>query len=138
MRLRQCHNFHDFRMLARRRLPRPIFDYIDGAADDESTHRRNSASFERCDLVPNVLRGVQAVDTSSTVMGQKLAVPFYCSPTALQRLFHHDGERAVAAAAAKFGTMFGVSSLGMSAWKNCEALTRRRRSISSTSIRIVA
>ena len=112
MRLRQCHNFHDFRMLARRRLPRPIFDYIDGAADDESTHRRNSASFERCDLVPNVLRGVQAVDTSTTVMGQKLAVPFYCSPTALQRLFHHDGERAVAAAAAKFGTMFGVSSLG--------------------------
>ena len=45
-------------------------------------------------------------------MGQKLAVPFYCSPTALQRLFHHQGERAVAAAAAKFGTMFGVSSLG--------------------------
>jgi len=46
------------------------------------------------------------------VLGQKLAAPFYCSPTALQRLFHHQGERAVAAAAAKFGTMFGVSSLG--------------------------
>jgi L-lactate dehydrogenase (cytochrome) len=46
------------------------------------------------------------------VMGQKLAVPFYCSPTALQRLFHYDGERAVAAAAANYGTMFGVSSLG--------------------------
>ncbi|MDD1519283.1 MULTISPECIES: alpha-hydroxy acid oxidase [Bradyrhizobium] len=112
MRLSQCHNFHDFRRLARRRLPGPIFDYIDGGADDEVTHRRNTASFEQCDLVPNVLRGVQEVDLSVTVMGQKLALPFYCSPTALQRLFHHRGERAVAAAAARYGTMFGVSSLG--------------------------
>ncbi len=112
MRLTDCHNFHDFRRLAQRRLPGPIFNYIDGAADDEVTYRQNTASFDRCDLVPNVLRGVGEVDLSVTVMGQKLALPVYCSPTALQRLFHHDGERAVAAAAAKFGTMFGVSSLG--------------------------
>jgi L-lactate dehydrogenase (cytochrome) len=112
MRLRDCHNFHDFRRLARSRIPGPIFDYIDGAADDEVTYRRNTASFERCDLVPNVLRGVESVDMSVTAMGQRLAMPFYCSPTALQRLFHHQGERAVAAAAAKYGTMFGVSSLG--------------------------
>jgi L-lactate dehydrogenase (cytochrome) len=112
MRLRDCYNFHDFRALAKRRLPGPIFSYIDGAADDETAHRRNTASFERCDLVPNVLRGVETVDLSVTVMGQKLAVPFYCSPTAVQRLFHYQGERAVGAAAAKYGTMFGVSSLG--------------------------
>lgn len=112
MQLRHCHNFHDFRELARRRLPGPIFDYIDGGADDEVTLRQNTASFERCDLVSNILRGVESLDLSVTVMGQKLAMPVYCSPTALQRLFHHDGERAVAAAAAKFGTMFGVSSLG--------------------------
>src|SRR6187431_1656562 len=112
MRLSHCHNFHDFRQLAQRRLPGPIFNYIDGAADDEVTLRRNSESFERCDLVPNVLRGAGSVDMSVTVMGQKLAMPIYCSPTALQRLFHHQGERAVAAAAARFGTMFGVSSLG--------------------------
>ena len=112
MRLADCHNFHDFRELARRRLPGPIFDYIDGAADDEVTYRRNTASFERCDLVPNVLRGVVDVDLSVTVMGERLALPVYCSPTALQRLFHHRGEHAVAAAAAKYGTMFGVSSLG--------------------------
>src|SRR6516225_4958988 len=86
MRLRDCHNFNDFRELARRRLPGPIFDYIAG--------------------------GVEAIDISVKVMGQKLAMPVYCSPTALQRLFRNDGERAVAAAAAKFGTMFGVSSLG--------------------------
>ena len=112
MRLSDCHNFHDFRRLAKRRLPGPIFNYIDGAADDEVTHRRNTASFENCDLVPNVLRGVETVDLAVTVMGQKIALPVYCSPTALQRLFHYEGERAVAAAAARFGTMFGVSSLG--------------------------
>ncbi|RJT39414.1 alpha-hydroxy-acid oxidizing protein [Mesorhizobium waimense] len=112
MRLRDCHNFSDFRRMARQRLPGPIFNYIDGAADDEVTYRRNTESFERCDLVPNVLRGVSEIDMSVTVMGQKLAMPVYCSPTALQRLFHHQGERAVAKAAAKYGTMFGVSSLG--------------------------
>src|SRR5436190_20569992 len=123
MRLRDCHNFHDFRRLARRRLPGPIFDYIDGAADDEVTYRHNTASFERCDLVPNILRGVESVDTSVTVMGQKLSLPFYCSPTALQRLFHHQGERAVAAAAAKFGTMFGVSSLGTTSLKEARRIS---------------
>jgi L-lactate dehydrogenase (cytochrome) len=111
MRLRDCHNFHDFRRLARRRLPGPIFDYIAGAADDEVTHQRNTKAFETCDLVPHVLRGVESLDLSVTVLGHKLALPVYCSPTALQRLFHHQGERAVAAAAAKHGTMFGVSSL---------------------------
>ncbi len=112
MRLSQCFNFHDFRKLARRRLPGPIFNYIDGAAEDETTYRRNTLAFEECDLVPNILTGVEHVDLSVTVMGQKLAMPFYCSPTALQRLFHYDGERAVARAVEKFGTMFGVSSLG--------------------------
>lgn len=112
MRLQSCYNFQDFRRLAKQRLPGPLFNYIDGGADDETTLRRNTAAFEDCDLVPNVLAGVGQVDMSVTVMGQKLAMPVYCSPTALQRLFHHSGERAVAAAAEKFGTMFGVSSLG--------------------------
>ena len=112
MRLEQCFNFHDFRELARRRLPRPIFNYIDGAADDETTYRRNTRAFEHCDLVPNILGGVAHVDLSVSVLGQKLALPVYCSPTALQRLFHYDGERAVAQAVEQFGTMFGISSLG--------------------------
>lgn len=112
MRLKDCHNFHDFRTLAKKRLPSPIFNYIDGGADDETTYRRNTSAFETCDLIPNVLTGVEDVDLSVTVMGQKLALPIYCSPTALQRLFHHQGERAVAGAAEKYGTMFGVSSLG--------------------------
>ena len=112
MGIKHCHNFQDFRRLAKARLPSPIFNYIDGAAEDETTYRRNTAAFEDVDLVPNILRGVSEIDMSVTVMGQKLDVPFYCSPTALQRLFHHDGEHAVGASAAKMGTMFGCSSLG--------------------------
>jgi len=111
-RLATCTNVDDLRALARRRLPGPIFHYIDGAADDESTYRRNTAAFDDYDLVPNVLAGVADVDMSVTVMGQKLDLPVFCSPTALQRLFHHAGERAVALAAQKYNTLFGVSSLG--------------------------
>ena len=111
MNISDCHNVNDFRALAKKRLPFPIFDYIDGAADDEVTRRRNTAAYERCDLVPNVLAGVETIDMSTTVMGQKLAMPLFLSPTALQRLFHWQGERAVARAAEKFGTYFGISSL---------------------------
>ncbi len=110
--IKNCHNVKDFRRLAKKRLPGPIFHYIDGAADDEITYRRNTESFDDCDLVPNVLSGVDKVDMSTTVMGQKLDMPLYCAPTALQRLFHHEGEIAVAKAAEKHGTMFGISSLG--------------------------
>jgi len=112
MRLNQCYNYQDFRTLARKRLPGPIYNYIDGGADDEVTMRRNTEAFNQCDLIPGVLRGVKDVDLSIEVMGQRLELPVYCSPTALQRLYHHRGEYAVAAAAEKFGTMFGVSSLG--------------------------
>ena len=111
MRLDQCHNVDDFRRLARRRLPGPVFHYIDGAADDEVTRRRNTAAYEACDLVPNVLAGVADIDMSVTVMGKRIAMPLFLSPTALQRLFHWRGERAVAAAAEKFDTWFGISSL---------------------------
>ena len=110
--INNCHNFKDFRNLAKSRLPSPIFHYIDGAADDEVTYRRNTEAYDQCDLVPNVLTGVEKVDMSTTIMGQKLALPIYCAPTALQRLFHPDGEIGVGKAAEKFGTMFGVSSLG--------------------------
>ena len=111
MKLKHCHNFQDFRKLAKKRLPSPVFNYIDGAADDEITYRRNTSSFDDVDLIPNVLAGVDKVDLSTTIFGKKIDMPLYCAPTAVQRLFHYDGERAVAKAAEKYGTMFGVSSL---------------------------
>ena len=110
--INDCHNVKDFRKLAKKKLPGPIFHYIDGGSDDEVTYRRNTTSFENCDLIPDVLSGVNKVDMSTTVMGQKIDMPLYCAPTALQRLFHPDGEMAVGKAAQKFGTMFGLSSLG--------------------------
>ncbi|MEJ8567980.1 alpha-hydroxy acid oxidase [Elongatibacter sediminis] len=112
MRLTDCHNIPDFRELARRRLPGPIFHYIDGAADDELTYRRNTAAFDDCDLVPDVLAGLETVDLGVEVLGRRVGLPFFLSPTALQRLFHHEGERAVARAAERFNTWFGISSLG--------------------------
>jgi len=112
MRLSDCHNIDDFRELARRRLPWPVFDYIDGAADDELTKARNTAAFADVDLVPDVLAGVAEIDTSCTIMSRKSALPLMLSPTGLQRAFHWQGERAVARAAEKFGLWFGVSSLG--------------------------
>lgn len=111
MKLSDCHNVTDFRSLAKARLPWPIFDYIDGAADDECTKDRNTSAFDDCDLVPNVLAGVSDFDMGVTVMGKQIAMPLMLSPTALQRLFHWQGERAVAATAQTFGTWFGISSL---------------------------
>ena len=91
-----CNNVRDFRDLAKKKLPSPIFHYIDGAADDEITYKRNTDAFDACDLVPNVLSGVDKIDMSTTVMGQKIDMPLYCAPTALQRLFHYEGEIGVA------------------------------------------
>lgn len=111
MKLRDCHNVEDFRRLAKRRLPSPVFHYIDGAGDDEVTKGRNTSAFDDCDLVPNVLAGVESIDMSTTVMGKTIGMPLFLSPTALQRLFHWQGERAVAAVAERFNTWFGISSL---------------------------
>ncbi len=111
MRLTDCHNIDDFRVLARQRLPWPVFDYIDGAADDELTKARNTAAFADADLVPDVLAGVAQIDTSVMILGRKSALPLILSPTALQRIFHWQGERAVARAAEHFGLWFGISSL---------------------------
>lgn len=123
MGLNNCHNVSDLRKLAKRRLPGPIFHYIDGAAEDEQTYRRNTAAYGDCDLVPNVLVDVENIDMSVEVMGQKLDMPLYCAPTALQGLFHHEGERAVARAAAASGTMFGVSSLATVTVEEIAAIT---------------
>ncbi len=124
MRLTDCHNIADFRDLARRRLPWPVFDYIDGAADDEVTKARNTAAFDQVDLVPDVLAGVAEIDTSITLMGRKSALPLMLSPTALQRVFHWQGERAVARAAEKFGLWFGISSLATVSIEETAALTQ--------------
>ena len=128
--LSDCYNTAQFRRLAKARLPGPIFHYIDGAADDEVTYRRNTEAYEACDLVPNVLAGVEHIDLSTTVMGIPMDMPLFLSPTALQRLFHHDGERAGRAAEA-FNTLFGISSWPQWGSRKLETI-RTPRSFSST------
>ena len=123
MRLTDCHNIDDFRALARQRLPWPVFDYIDGAADDELTKARNTSAYDRADLVPDVLAGVAEIDASCTILGRKSALPLLLSPTALQRVFHWQGERAVVQAAAKFGLWCGISSLATVSIEEVGALT---------------
>ena len=112
MNLKDCHNFEDFRKLAKKKLPSPIFHYIDGGADDEVTLRRNTESFNDCDLVPNILSSVGVPDLSTTIFGKKIDMPIFLSPAAMQRLFHHEGDKASARAAEKFGTFYSMSSMG--------------------------
>ena len=112
MRLKNCYRTADFRELAKQRLPAPLFHYIDGGADDEITLARNTSAFDSCDLVPNVLAGVDQIDLSTKVLGQTLDMPLFFSPTAMQRLFHHEGEWALSGAAESLGTMFGLSTIG--------------------------
>ena len=114
MSLNDCYNFEDFRRLAKKNLPAPIFHYIDGGSDDEVTLKRNTESFLKCDLVPNILAGVGEPDLSTTVFGQKIDMPLLLSPVAMQRLFHHEGDKASARAAEKFGTFYSMSTMATS------------------------
>ena len=111
MNLNDCHNFRDFRKLAKKKLPSPIFNYIDGGADDEVTLKRNTDSFDQCDLVPNVLAEVGSPDLSTKIFGKKIDLPVFLSPTAMQRLYHPDGDKASARAAEKYGTFYSMSSM---------------------------
>ena len=112
MNLKDCYNFNDFRRLAKKKLPEPIFHYIDGGSDDEVTLNRNTNAFNDCDLVPNILASVGEPDLSTTIFGRKIDMPLFLSPTAMQSLYTPEGDKASARAAEKYGTMFGVSSLG--------------------------
>jgi L-lactate dehydrogenase (cytochrome) len=111
MHLRDCYNFNDFKKLAKKKLPSPIFHYIDGGSDDEVTLNRNTEAFNDCDLIPNVLADVGNIDLSTTVFGKKINFPLFTSATSMNRLYHYQGERATAKAAEKMGTMFGISTM---------------------------
>jgi L-lactate dehydrogenase (cytochrome) len=110
-RVERCYNIAELRKLAAKRIPAPMFHYIDGAADDEWTLRRNVAAFDAYEFRPRVLVDVSDVDTSTTVFGEKIEWPYFCAPTALSRLFNHEGERAVARAAHAAGTLYSLSSI---------------------------
>lgn len=111
-RLERANNIADLRRLARRRLPRPIFDYIDGGADDEVTLERNMSAFSNYEIVPDVLTDVSSISTATKLFGQPIAWPLMLAPTGLTRMFHEDAELAVARAAAKHDLLYSLSTLG--------------------------
>jgi len=110
-RLARAANVHDLRKIARRRLPRSVFDYIDGGADDELTMLRNERGFGRVEFRPRVLRDVGEVDTSTTLLGRQLAFPLVLAPTGFTRIVTPGGELDVARAAQRAGLPYSLSTL---------------------------
>lgn len=109
--LNKCHSIADLRSLAQGRLPKVMFDYLDGAADDEVTLARNSSGFGRWQFIPRALIDATNIDLSTRVQGSAIALPLVFAPTGGSRLFHHRGEFATSAAAAQAGTIFSLSSM---------------------------
>ena len=106
---RRLYSVAETRRLARRALPRPLFDFIDGAAEDERTLHRNEAAFAEIALLPQPLAGTTTRDQSLTLFGTRLAMPLIVGPTGLSGLLWPDGELATARAAAAAGTAFCLS-----------------------------
>ena len=121
--LDRCLNIDDLRVAARQRAHRMVFDYIDGGADDEVSLGRNTKAFDDYDLLFKVLAGADNVDMSTTLLGEKIDVPFFASPAAGHRLFHTHGERGVAKAADSAGTIFSLSTLSSVSIEEIAALT---------------
>ena len=111
-RLARAASISDLRAIARRRAPRAVFDYADGAADTETGLRRSREAFGRVELVPRALRDVSSVDPSTTIFGRPASLPLAFAPTGFTRLFHHEGERAVARVAERVGIPTGLSTVG--------------------------
>ena len=111
MNINDCYNFNDFRKLAKKKLPSPIFHYIDGGADDEITLNRNTNSCNDCESVANILTSIGEPDLSTKVCGRKIEMPLFLSPTAMQSLYTLEGDKASARAADRFGTMYSMSTM---------------------------
>jgi L-lactate dehydrogenase (cytochrome) len=124
-RLLRAFTIDDLRAQARQRVPRAVFDYTDGAADDELSLRRARASYTSVTFHPHVLRPVADVDTSTTVAGRPAAMPLVLAPTGFTRMMHHAGERAVSAAAARAGLPYALSTLGTTPIEDVVAFARQ-------------
>jgi len=120
--LAQCHSVADLRRLARRRLPAPMYHYLEGGADDEWTLRRNMTAFDDYELWPHYLTDISSIDLSTTLLGRRIALPFFLAPTGMSRLFHHEKELAVARAAQEFGTFYALSTVGTTSIEDIAAL----------------
>lgn len=120
-RLSRAHSIDDLRAVARRRTPRSVFDYVDGAAEQEISIERAREAFRNVEFSPRVLRDVAVVDTSVEVLGQPAALPLVLAPTGFTRMMNHEGELAVAAAAARAGVPYVLSTMGTTSLEEVRA-----------------
>jgi len=111
-RLAHAATIGDLRRIARRRTPRAVFDFADGAAEQETSLRRAREAFARVEFLPSVLRDVSSIDTSTTLLGRPAALPLVFAPTGFTRLMGHEGEPAVARVAARAGFPTTLSTMG--------------------------
>src|SRR5690606_22875742 len=125
-RLRRAASVADLRRIARRRLPGGVFDYIDGAAEDERTLAANTAAFAATGLRTRVLRGLDSVDPSTTLLGSPLRYPLVLAPTGFTRIADPDGELAVARAAARAGLPYTLSTLSTRSIEEVRAVSDGR------------
>ena len=104
------HSIEDLRKAAKRKLPGVMFDFIEGGAEDEFTVAQNTLAFRELEFVPRVLRKVDQIDLSTNMLGVQSAMPIICAPTAMSRVFHYHGEKAVARAASEVGIPYCLST----------------------------
>jgi L-lactate dehydrogenase (cytochrome) len=102
----------DLRLLARRRAPRAVFDYTDGAAGEELALRRAREAFGRVEFSSRVLRDVSDIDTTTTILGRRSTLPLVFAPTGFTRMMHTEGESAVARVASRVGIPYALSTMG--------------------------
>ena len=126
-RLDRCASIWDIRELAKRRTPRAVFDYTDGAAMSETTLKRSRGAYQRVEFVPRVLRNVTDVDLTVSMLGQRSSLPFALAPTGFTRMMHVEGEPAVARAAAAKGIPYGLSTLGTTSIEDLAAASSSTR-----------
>jgi len=121
--LNNCHNIADLRRRAKKALPRPMFDYIDGGSDDEWSLQRNTDAFNDYELLPNHLNNIENISLNTKLLGLELDLPFFLAPTGMTRLFHHEKELGVCRAAEKFGALYSLSTLATTSLEEVAAAT---------------
>ncbi len=121
--LKNCRNIADLRVRAKRKLPAPMFHYIDGGADDEWTLHRNTDAFDDYELLPRYLKNIETIDLTTKVLGTSIDLPFFLAPTGMSRLFHNEKELAACRAADKFGTLYSLSTLATTRLEDVAAAT---------------
>ena len=126
-RLAKAHTIGDLRRLALRRAPRAVFDYTDGAAEQEQSLRRARRAYRNVEFHPNVLRGVADVDTGTKILGERAELPFALAPIGFTRMMHHEGERGAARVAERAGIPYSLSTMGTTSVEDVAAAAPRAR-----------